>query len=279
MTLFITYFLFILNLLWLVPILYPFALLKLIPINGIKAFADRILVRLAETWIQNDYRLSTLMYGIKFDVQGLDNPEIDYNKSYLIISNHQSWADIYVIQSVFNRKVPFIRFFIKTSLKWVPILGQAWMALDFPFVKRSRKEDLIKHPELANRDLESVRNVCGKFKHIRFCILNFVEGHRRTPERMKSLAKKNPYRYLLRANSGGISIVATELREQLHGVLDLTLIYPDDKSTFHDLMKGDVRAIKVLVDFIPIAEIPMETNPAAAPLSRNMKRWWTRAGR
>jgi 1-acyl-sn-glycerol-3-phosphate acyltransferase len=273
MKLILTYILFIANLLWLIPILYPFLLLKLIPIKAVRAFADRVLVGLAEIWIANNHRISVLMYGIKFDIQGLDHPEISYDKSYLIISNHQSWADVYVIQSVLNQKVPFIRFFIKSSLKWVPILGQAWVALDFPFVRRSKKEDLIKNPALASQDLENVRLVCGKFKEIPFSILNFVEGHRRTPERMKKLIKKNPYQYLLRANSGGVSIVATELQNQLHGILDLTLVYPDDQSTFLDLMKGDVRAIKVIVEFIPISEVPIETNPAYSAMSKKMKRW------
>jgi len=273
MKLFFTYFLFILNLIWLIPILYPFLLLKILPISPIRNFADKVLVNIGEKWIHNNYLISVLMYGIKFEVKGLDHPEISYNKSYLIVSNHQSWADIYVIQSVLNKKVPFIRFFIKSSLKWVPILGQAWVALDFPFVRRSKREDLIKNPELANQDLENVRRVCRKFKDIPFCILNFVEGHRRTPERMKKLIKKNPYKYLLRPHSSGISTVSTELKEQLHGIIDLTLIYPEDKSTFYDLMKGDVRAIKVVVEFIPISEVPIETNPNFSAMSKKMKRW------
>jgi len=273
MKLFITYILFILNLIWLIPILYPFLLLKLLPYKSCKSLANKVLISLAESWIANNYRLSVLMYGIKFEVEGLENPEISNNKSYLIISNHQSWADIYVIQSILNRKVPFIRFFIKNSLKWIPILGQAWVGLDFPFVRRSKREDIQKNPELANRDLQNVRDVCSKFRGIPFCILNFVEGHRRTPERMKKILKKNPYQYLLRAHSGGISVVATELKDELHGIIDLTLIYPDDKSTFYDLMKGDVRAIKVKIEFIPITDVPVEDNPQYAAMSKKMKRW------
>ncbi|MCZ8158207.1 MAG: acetyltransferase [Leptospira sp.] len=273
MKLLLTYVLFFLNLFWLVPLIYPLLLLKLLPIRAIRAFADRNLVSIGEIWIQNNYRISVLMYGITFDVRGLDHPEISPSKSYLIVSNHQSFADVYVIQSVLNRKVPFIRFFIKSSLKYIPILGQAWVGLDFPFVRRSKKADLIKNPELANKDLESVREVCQKFKEIPFCILNFVEGHRRTKERMAKIAKKNPYKYLMRAHSGGISVVATELKEQLHGVLDLTIIYPNDQSSFYDLMKGDVRGIRVDVEFIPIAEVPVEDNASYAAMSKKMKRW------
>ncbi len=273
MKLFITYFLFISNLLWLIPILYPLLALKYIPIPFIKRFADRGLVGLAEIWIQNNYRISFLMYKIKFDVHGLANPNILSNKSYMIVSNHQSWADVYVIQSVLNRKIPFIRFFIKDSLKWVPILGQAWVGLDYPFVRRSKKSDLIKNPELANQDIQSVREVCRKYTHIPFSILNFVEGTRRTPEKLAKIAKKNPYKYLLRPHSGGISVVSTELRNLLHGFLDLTIVYPEDRSSFYDLMRGNVKAIQVFVEFIPINEVPIEENPTYAPMSKKMKRW------
>lgn len=273
MKLFVTYVLFILNLLWLLPILYPFLLLKFIPFAFSKRWADKVLVGISEIWIQNNYRISVLMYDIKFEIKGLENPNISYDKSYMIISNHQSWADVYVIQSVLNRKIPFIRFFIKNSLKWVPILGQAWVALDFPFVKRSKKEDLIKNPELATKDLQNVREVCKKYSHIPFSILNFVEGTRRTPEKMLKLAKKNPYRYLLRPHSGGVSVVATEIKDFLHGFLDLTLVYPEDRSSFYDLMRGNVKAIQVIVEFIPIAEVPIEESPQYAAMSKKMKRW------
>ncbi len=51
-------------------------------------------------------------------------------------SNHRSWVDILVLQSIFNRRIPFLKFFLKRQLIWVPLLGLAWWALDFPFMRR-----------------------------------------------------------------------------------------------------------------------------------------------
>ena len=52
------------------------------------------------------------------------------------VSNHRSWVDILVLQAVFNRRIPFLKFFLKQQLIWVPFLGLAWWALDFPFMRR-----------------------------------------------------------------------------------------------------------------------------------------------
>ena len=58
------------------------------------------------------------------------------NGHYLVLANHQSWVDILVLQKVFNRRIPLLRFFLKRQLFWVPLLGLAWWALDFPFMGR-----------------------------------------------------------------------------------------------------------------------------------------------
>ena len=38
-----------------------------------------------------------------------------------------------------NRRTPFFKFFLKKELIWVPFLGLAWWALDYPFMKRYSK--------------------------------------------------------------------------------------------------------------------------------------------
>lgn len=273
MGLIIAYILFILNLLWLIPIIYPVYFLKLIPIVSIRKSVDGFLVWIGEIWIQNNYRISQILFGVQFEVHSVDWAHLSTNGRYMLVCNHQSWSDIYIIQSVLNRKIPLIRFFIKEQLKYVPILGTAWLALDFPFVKRSSKKDLIKNPELAHQDLQNVRNVCKKFIGYPFSILNFVEGTRRTPEKVAKLAKKNPYNHLLRAHSSGISVVSTALKNELDGYIDLTIVYPKENPSFLDLMSGEIKKVKVFIHFIPSKDIPMEENENLAPLSKAMKRW------
>lgn len=273
MGLIIAYILFLLNLVWIIPTMYPLYIWKLLTTGSLRRFGDRLLVKVGEAWIENNYRISRFLYGVQFEVIGENFQDLKPNGSYMIICNHQSWSDIYIIQSVLNRKIPLIRFFIKDSLKYVPVLGHAWLALDFPFVKRSSREQLKKNPELASKDLENVKKVCEKFNGMPFSILNFLEGTRRTPERMKKLLKKNPYKHLLRPHSGGISVVSTSLRNSLDAFIDLTIVYPTENPSFLDLMRGKIRKLKVFVDVIPRDEVPIEENEQFAPMSKKMKRW------
>lgn len=253
--------------------MYPLYIWKLLTTGSVRRFGDRLLVKVGEAWIENNYRISRFLYGVQFEVIGENFKNLKPNGSYMIICNHQSWSDIYIIQSVLNRKIPLIRFFIKDSLKYVPVLGHAWLALDFPFVKRSSREQLKKNPELATKDLENVKKVCEKFNGMPFSILNFLEGHRRTPERMQKLLKKNPYKHLLRPHSGGISVVSTSLRNSLDAFIDLTIVYPTENPSFLDLMSGKIRKLKVFVDVIPREQVPIEENEQFAPMSKKMKRW------
>ena len=72
-----------------------------------------------------------------------------------------------MLQAVFNRRIPFLKFFLKQQLIWVPFLGLAWWALDFPFMRRHSREQLEKHPEWRGEDLEVTRQACEKFRLIR----------------------------------------------------------------------------------------------------------------
>jgi 1-acyl-sn-glycerol-3-phosphate acyltransferase len=43
-----------------------------------------------------------------------------------------------VLQRIFHGRIPFLKFFLKQELIWVPVIGLAWWALDFPFMKRGK---------------------------------------------------------------------------------------------------------------------------------------------
>ena len=112
---------------------------------------------------------------------------------YLMTSNHQSWADILVLQKVTNRRVPSLKFFLKQELIWVPLLGLAWWALDFPFMKRYSRAQLEKRPELKGKDMETTRKACEKYAHYPVSVMNFFEGTRFTEEKHRQ--QNSPYRH------------------------------------------------------------------------------------
>jgi hypothetical protein len=50
----------------------------------------------------------------QWDVQGIDG--LDPRGWYLVNCNHQSWADILVLQHLLTRRIPLLKFFLKQQL-------------------------------------------------------------------------------------------------------------------------------------------------------------------
>jgi 1-acyl-sn-glycerol-3-phosphate acyltransferase len=213
----------------------------LLPLQGARVAMSRVLVAIAESWIAVNSALFDLFTRTRWRIEGLEGLKRDGN--YLVLCNHQSWVDIPVLQKVFNRRIPFLRFFLKSQLIWVPLLGPAWWALDFPFMKRHSREQLAKHPELAGKDRETTRKACEKFRHMPVSVMNFVEGTRFT--RAKHDAQGSPYTHLLRPKAGGVAFVLDAMGEGLHAIVDVTIVYAQGAGSMMDLIAGRVRDIRV----------------------------------
>ncbi|MDE2249302.1 MAG: acyltransferase [Xanthomonadaceae bacterium] len=250
--------------------LFVFTLAKVIvPIRPIRQACSRVLVVIAESWIGVNNLLFGLFTRIRWQVEGLVGLRRDGN--YLVLCNHQSWVDIPVLQKVFNRRIPFLRFFLKQQLIWVPLLGPAWWALDFPFMKRYSRETLVRHPELQGKDREATRRACEKFRHMPVSVMNFVEGTRFTPA--KHDAQSSPYRYLLRPKAGGLAFVLDAMGDALHAVLDVTIVYPEGPCTLMDLIAGRVRDIRVHVRERPIDATLIGSYDEDAAFRGRVKLW------
>ncbi len=231
--------------------LFAFTLIKLLlPIRAIRLACSRVLVVIAESWIGVNNGLFELFTRTRWQVEGLAGLNRDGN--YLVLCNHQSWVDIPVLQKVLNRRIPFLRFFLKQQLIWVPLLGPAWWALDFPFMKRYSRETLARHPELQGKDREATRRACEKFRHMPVSVMNFAEGTRFTPA--KHDAQSSPYRHLLRPKAGGLAFVLDAMGDALHAILDVTIVYPGGPCTLMDLIAGRVRDIRVHLRELPIGD-------------------------
>ena len=143
---------------------------------------------------------------------------------YLVTCNHQSWADILVLQRISNRRIPFLKFFLKQELIKVPLLGLAWWALDFPFMKRYTKAELEKTPSLKGKDLETTRKACEKFAYFPTSVMNFFEGTRFDAQ--KHAKQGSPYKHLLKPKAGGAAFTLNAMSGHLRNLLDVTIIYP-----------------------------------------------------
>ncbi len=229
--------------------LFVLALLKVIvPLRVIRLALSHGLVRIAESWMAVNNAMFDGFTRTRWHVEGVRGLRDDRN--YLLLCNHQSWADIPVLQKIFNRRIPFMRFFLKSQLIWVPLLGPAWWALDFPFMKRYSKEKLAAHPQLQGKDRQATRRACEKFRHMPVSVMNFVEGTRFTPA--KHAAQKSAYRNLLRPKAGGLSFVLDAMGDALDAMLDVTIVYPAGPCTIMDLIAGRIGEIRVQVRELPI---------------------------
>jgi 1-acyl-sn-glycerol-3-phosphate acyltransferase len=220
----------------------------LIPLHGWRMACGRLLNAMASSWIAVNNLNLRLLSPTCWRVEGLEG--LDPRGWHLVVSNHQSWVDILVLQKVFHRRIPFLKFFLKQELIWVPVLGLAWWALDFPFMKRYSKARLARKPHLKGRDLAITRQACSKFRHIPVSIMNFVEGTRLSPEKQRGQA--SPYRHLLRPKTGGMAMVLAAMGEQLDRVVDVTIVYPQGAVNFWSMLCGRLREVIVRVKALPV---------------------------
>ncbi|HGY9625585.1 acyltransferase [Pseudomonas juntendi] len=233
----------LLNTLVLIGPLMVFALLKLVLPGRGRDYASWAVMWIAETWSEIDKAIFALCIPTQWDIRGIE--KLRQDTSYLCVSNHQSWVDIPALIESLNRRVPFFKFFLKKELIWVPLLGLAWWALDYPFMKRYSKAFLDKHPELKGKDLEITKAACELFKRQPVTVVNYLEGTRFSEA--KRQAQQSPYQHLLKPKAGGVAFVLAALGEQLDALLDVTIVYPGDKAPgFWDLLNGSIS--RVIID-------------------------------
>jgi 1-acyl-sn-glycerol-3-phosphate acyltransferase len=232
-----------------VPIVLVGALIKAaIPLKAVRRLCDRVLVGTAESWnALNTYLIRRLTHT-RLVIES--ETKLERDGHYLVISNHQSWVDIPVLEALLNRRVPMLRFFLKSQLFWVPLLGLAWWALDFPFMKRYSREVIARRPELAGRDIEATRRACEKFRDIPVSLINFVEGTRFTPA--KHAAQSSAYRHLLKPKAGGIAFVLDAMGDAMHVILDVTIVYPHGIPTIADLFADRIPEVRIHIRELPI---------------------------
>ena len=227
---------------WSLPLLTVATAKLIVPHHGWRRWMSRVLTLLAEGWIGTNNAIFRFTGAMQIDERGVDR--LGPEAWYLVVSNHRSWVDILVLQSMFNRRIPFLKFFLKKQLIWVPLLGLAWWALDMPFMRRYSAQLLARHPELRGKDLEATREACERFRRIPTSIMNFVEGTRYSDEKRAALA--SPYAHLLPPRAGGIAYVLSAMGGMLNSLLDVTIAYRDRNPSLWDLCCG--RLGRVIVD-------------------------------
>ena len=203
---------------------------------------DKVVLGLTEHWLRtNRMIIDTLTADKDWQISLPDDLKPD--GKYLLVCNHQSWVDTAVVQYLSLDRLPITRFFAKHELLFIPVVGQAFYFLDFPMMKRHSKDSIAKNADLALRDLDEARRACALLADKPFVLLNYLEGTRFTEQ--KNRLQKSPYRHLLKPKAGGFALAIASLGDQIDGILDMTVVYPDGVPTYAQLWQGRMTRLGV----------------------------------
>ena len=239
----------VLNTLFWCTVLFAVSIVKLVlPMPAVRARIDPLLNAIATQWIAFNSGWMRLTQRTRWDVEGV--ADLRYAGWYLVNCNHQSWVDIFVLQHTLNRRIPLLKFFLKQQLIYVPVIGLAWWALDFPFMRRHSEAALRANPALREQDRETTRRACEKFALVPTCVMNFAEGTRFT--RAKHAAQTSPYRHLLKPKAGALALALNAMGEKFHSLLDATIAYPDGVPTFWQFLCGRTERVILRIRQLPI---------------------------
>jgi len=218
---------------------------------GAMSWVYRAAVRIDDWWLGRIVGLSWNRPLARLDADG----------RYLVLANHRSWSDIFLVQSVISRRGPIVKFLVKRELVFVPIFGLIVWAFDFPILRRRSKPGESAQAR-RRRDHRSLLDACSIVKRSPAALMSFVEGTRFSETKRRQLA--SPFKHLLPPRPGGFTTAFQVLREDLAGVIDLTLIYPEPIS-FWTFLSGSVRELRVEGHLFSPAELP--------DTATGLKRW------
>ena len=218
----------------------PFILIKvLVPVPAVRRACTDVLFAIARQWSAFNHVFYRVMYPVSWqiDVQGT----LDPSRSYLLIGNHQSIIDILLMFDQFFARTPPLCFFLKRELLWMPVIGAACWAMDFPFMSRRSQR----------ADLEETRRFCERFRDHPVTVANFAEGTRFSEQ--KRVSNRSPYRHLLRPKAAGLAFTLDAMGEQFAGIIDVTIAYrPSKHPVLWSFLIGEQTELAIHIEVLPL---------------------------
>ena len=223
-------------------------------------------------WITAHLYLAQYWLGVHWNIQL--PPHLSTEEWVIVVSNHQSWTDPFAVHAALHKKAPFLKFFCKQDIMFIPFINFACYALGFPMLKRYSKEKLEKNPSLRKRDVAETLKSCEQLRWYPSGFNNFLEGTRWTPK--KYAKSHSPFKHLLPIKTGGVAYGIQALHNKLERILDVTVLYKTRTVSFWDYLCGKVKDIKVVVREYPIPELIKRGNYAEdAAYRAAFKDWLT----
>ena len=222
----------------------------IIPLRSFKIFLSKVSNVIGDITVYWVKLTMILMHGNNIELIG-DDKEFKMDEWYMAMSNHQSWADIFVLLVSANYKIPLLKFFMKKELWWIPFVFLANKTLNMPFVNRHSKEEVKKNPSLRTKDFENTIKSCKRFLRSPSTIFSYAEGTRFTRDKHKK--QNSPYKNLLKPKVGGMATALSAI-PKVNTLIDYSLIYKTNKRSAWDFLTGEMRHVKVCVKKYDIPE-------------------------
>ena len=260
------------TLIWCVPI-YLLALPRaLIRVSPVRIAIGAAMTRVIDAWVAGNRLMLRVLAITEIQVATKFDAPLSRDKWYVVISNHQGWSDILILQDTFLSRIPPLKFFVKQQLIWIPLLGVAMWLLGFPYVRRYSREALARDPGLRRHDQEATQRACEFFKQRPTSVLNFMEGTRFTPQ--KHAYQQSKYRHLLTPKTGGFGYVVGALGQRVDQVLDVTIAYPRGAPSFWQFISGQCRDVRVEITSHRVPQVLLEVHDEMPAYARQQLHEW-----
>ena len=238
------------NMIFWSTLLLTVSLARLIfPLTNWKKITTGILIHIGESCIYCNNLWINILHRPKVTIEGFDFS--DKTNWYVATSNHQSWADIFVLQYITNRKIPLLRFFMKDVLKCIPIVWVLGWSMNMPFLKRYSKEKLRRNPELRGKDIASMKKSFADLSIYPGTVFSFAEGTRFSEKKQKE-ENSNFYKLLV-PKGGGIAITLATM-PFIKNLIDFTIVYQSERRTFWAFLCGEMSEIRIQAKLKKIPE-------------------------
>ena len=188
---------------WIIPVAFFAVCKRVVPVNWVKIKSSRLMNRIYHLAVAVDDWLFFYILQNRIDFCEADG--LFENQNCLILANHRSWVDILVLQSLLNKRDVPIQFIVKRELIFMPLIGLICWAYGYPFVDRASLKTDRKKPVKVKKDFNRIADNLEKGSGSSLCLINFVEGTRFSPLKVKKF--DSIYRHLLNPRVGGLHYI------------------------------------------------------------------------
>jgi len=222
---------------------------RIIPNRNLKVLLGSFSNTMGSATVASITAALKILHKIEWDFQIPE--DVNTDTWYIAMSNHQSWADIFILLAAGHQKIPLLKFFMKKELQWIPIIYLVHKTVDMPFLNRHSRAQIQANPELKKVDFENAKIAAKRFSRNPSTAFSFAEGTRFTGQ--KHAEQESPYTNLLKPKVGALAIALSGM-PQVNTLVDFTVVYASKKRSTWDFLCGDLSKAKVVAKTYSLPE-------------------------